>query len=221
MDSSIRRTVIVLVLVAALIFGVIVARQVMQSEAPSEQPAPELTELNTYVHDEPRALADFELVNEQGETVGPDHLKGQWTFAFLGYTHCPDVCPATMAMMRKAGERIPDDLPQPRFLLVSADPERDSPEKLKDYLAFFGDNFQALTGDIETLRELARSMNAVFIHREPNDGLILVDHSAHIALINPDGKMTAVLQPPHNPEQVAEAFEKIYQWAKARHPRAG
>ncbi|MBS3805116.1 MAG: SCO family protein, partial [Oleiphilaceae bacterium] len=135
MDTSIRRTLIILVLVIALIFGVIVSRQVMQAGAPADQPAPRLTELNTYVHDDSRPLADFELTNEQGETVGPEHLEGQWTFAFLGYTHCPDVCPATMATLRQAGERVPADLPQPRFLFISADPERDTPAKLRDYLA--------------------------------------------------------------------------------------
>ena len=74
---------------------------------------------------------------------------------------------------------------------------------------------QAKSGDlrIETLRGLAKDLNAVFIHREV-DGELLVDHSGHFALLNPEGKLAAVLQPPHKPEELAEAFERIYEWAR-------
>jgi len=68
------------------------------------------------------------------------------------------------------------------------------------------------------LRELAKSLNAVFVHREV-DGELLVDHSGHFALLNPDGELAAVIQPPHNPHNLAEAFERIYQWAKANRER--
>jgi len=69
------------------------------------------------------------------------------------------------------------------------------------------------------LRSLARSVSAVFVHREV-EGQLLVDHSGHFALLNPDGKLQALIQPPHQPQQLAQAFERIYQWAKANHPRA-
>ncbi len=86
-------------------------------------------------------------------------------------------------------------------------------------MGFFGENFHGLTGDLETLRELAKSLNAAFSHREV-DGELLVDHSGHFALINPEGEMTAVLQPPHKPENLVEAYREIYEWARDNHPRA-
>lgn len=221
MDTSIRRTLIVLVLVAALIFGVVVARQLMLADEQKVAPAPELTHLNTYVYDEPRPLADFQLQDETGATVGPDSLKGRWTIAFLGYTNCPDVCPATMATLKRTDRLIPQDLPQPEFLLISADPERDTPEKLQSYLGFFGSDFHGLTGDEEDLRTLAKSLNGVFVERDTEEDMVLVDHSAHLTVIDPEGRMIAVIQPPHKPEEIAEAFEQIYQWARSRHPRAG
>jgi len=109
---------------------------------------------------------------------------------------------------------LSNELPQPDYLLVSADPEHDTPQQLKAYTGFFGENFHGLTGDLETLRALATSLSAVFVHRQV-DGELLVDHSGHFALINPDGQLAALIQPPHNPEHLAEAFERIYQWAKA------
>lgn len=220
MSSTIRRTVVVLVLAVALIFGFVVSRQVMQSSGTEPQPAPNLSALNTFVYDQAQPVAAFELTNENGEPVTEADLKGRWTLVFIGYTNCPDICPATMAMLRQADKLIPADLPQPDYLLISADPEHDSPEILQEYLDFFGPDFHGVTGEMDTLRNLAKSLNAVFMHRE-TEGVTYVDHSGHLALINPDGQMTAVLQPPHRPETVAEAFEKIYQWAKAQHPRAG
>ncbi|EON92094.1 electron transport protein SCO1/SenC [Marinobacter lipolyticus SM19] len=219
MNRSIRLTLIILLLVVILIFGLVVGRQMYLAGDRAPAPAPELAELNTYVYDQGRPLPEFVLLDENGDTVTRDDLKGHWTFAFVGYTSCPDVCPAAMANFRRTDNLIPDDLPQPDYLLVSADPERDTPEQLKRYLGFFGTNFHGLTGDLETLRAIAKSLNAVFVHREV-DGELLVDHSGHFALLNPDGEMIAVFQPPHNPEDLAEAFERIYEWARANHARA-
>ncbi|MEX0603340.1 MAG: SCO family protein [Marinobacter sp.] len=220
MSSTIRRTVGVLVLAVALIFGFVVSRQVMQPSSSEPQPAPDLSTMNTFVYDQSQPVASFELTNELGEPVTEADLKGRWTFAFIGYTNCPDICPATMAMLRQADKLMSSDLPQPDYLLISGDPEQDSPEKLQQYLDFFGPDFHGVTGEIDVLKGLAKSLNAVFVHRK-TEGVNYVDHSGHLALINPAGQMTAVLQPPHTPETVAEAFEKIYDWAKAQHPRAG
>ncbi|MFL1466902.1 SCO family protein [Marinobacter sp. HN1S83] len=219
MNRSIRLTLIALLLIVVLIFGLVVARQAFLGGEQEPAPAPELAELNTYVYDQGRPLSEFELLNENGDTVTRDSLKGRWTFAFVGYTNCPDICPAAMANLRRTDSLLSDDLPQPEYLLISADPEHDTPEQLKDYVGFFGDNFHGLTGDLDTLRALAKSLNAVFVHRDV-DGELLVDHSGHFALLNPDGEMIAVIQPPHDPEDLAEAFERIYEWAKANHPRA-
>ncbi|EDM48442.1 SCO family protein [Marinobacter algicola] len=219
MDRSIRLTLILLLLVVVLIFGLVVGRQVLLVGNDQPSPPPELSSINAYVYENSRKLAEFELLNEQGETVTRNSLQGKWTFAFVGYTNCPDICPAAMATLRKTDKILPEELPQPEFLLISADPEHDTPQRLKDYVGFFGDDFHGLTGDIETLRALARSMNAVFSHRQV-DGERLVEHSGHFTLINPDGEMIAVLQPPHNPEDLAEAYREIYEWARENHPRA-
>lgn len=220
MNRSIRLTLVILLLVVMLVFGLVVGRQVFLVGDTEPAPAPELTELNTYVYDQGRPLPEFELLNEHGETVTREDLKGRWTFAFVGYTNCPDICPAAMANLRRTEQLLSEELPQPEYLLISADPEHDTPEQLRNYVSFFGDDFHGLTGDLETLRAVAKAMNAVFVHRQV-DGQLLVDHSGHFALLNPDGEMIAVLQPPHDPEALAEAFERIYEWARANHSRAG
>lgn len=218
MSPAIRNTLIILMFMIVTVFGLVIGKQVFSNAGNEPAPPPELSEMNTFVYDQGQPLADFQLFTEAGEPIDRDGLKGHWTFAFLGYTHCPDVCPATLAMLRRTVTLIPDELPKPDVLLVSADPERDTPERLREYLGFFGDSFHGLTGDIDTLQALAKSMNGVFVHRTEGDRM-LVDHSAHVVLVNPDGEMAAVIQPPHKPEAVAKAYQQIYQWARKNHPR--
>jgi protein SCO1/2 len=191
----------------------VIGRYVFLSASQELKPAPDLSELNAYVYDEPKELVQFILTDEKGEPATRDSLRGHWTFAFVGYTNCPDVCPAAMANLRLADQLLPTDLPQPDYLFVSADPEHDTPEKLRDYTGFFGPNFHGLTGDLNIIRALARSLNAAFTHRQV-DGELMVDHSSHFALLDPEGRLLAVMQPPHHPEKIAKAFERIYEWAK-------
>ena len=219
MTRSLRLTLILLFLVVVLIFGMVIGRQVFFVGEQKPTPPPDLSDVNTYVYEEPRPLTDFQLLDENGQPFTPDDLKGHWTFAFVGFTNCPDICPAAMANLRRTDSLLPPTLPQPEYLLISADPKHDTPAKLKDYVGFFGDNFHGVTGKLETLRALAKSLGAVFVHRDV-DGELMVDHSGHFALINPEGKVAAVLQPPHSPEAIADAFRQIYDWAKTNHPRA-
>ncbi len=219
MNRSIRLTLFVLLLLIVLIFGLVIGRQVFLVGGQEPEPAPQLADLNTYVYDQPRELVEFTLTDENGDTVTRESLRGRWTFAFVGYTNCPDVCPAAMANLRQTDQLLSKDLPQPAYMLVSADPEHDTPDKLKAYTGFFGDHFHGLTGDLDTLRALAKSLSAVFVHREVN-GQLFVDHSGHFALLNPEGKLAAVIQPPHKPKALAEAFERIYEWARENRERS-
>jgi protein SCO1 len=218
-NRSIRLTLAVMLLVVILIFGLVIGRQTFLADSGEPTPAPELTEINTYVYDQARPLTDFQLVDENGEPFTPEDLKGHWTFAFVGFTNCPDICPAAMANLRQTESLLPETLPQPQYLLITADPENDTPAKLKDYVGFFGDNFHGATGELPVLRALAESLGAAFSQREV-EGETMVSHSGHFALINPDGKLAAVIQPPHSPKDIASAFRKIYEWARENHPRA-
>ncbi len=220
MIGSVRRTLVLLLIIVALIFALVIYQQVNR-QTQELQPAPDLSAMNTFVYDEPRTLAEFTLTSEQGDVVTRDDLKGRWTFVFVGYTHCPDICPATMAALSQTDRKLPATLPQPDYLLVSADPERDTPEHLKDYLGFFGEDFHGLTGDVDVLRELAKSVGAVFVHRDDGAGNRLVDHSGHLTLLNPDGQVAAIIQPPHNPDKLVEAYRRIYEWTRNNQARSG
>ncbi|MFL1404802.1 SCO family protein [Marinobacter sp. M1N3S26] len=220
MDRSVRRTLLILLLIVFLIFGFVIFQQ-MDNRSQEPEPAPDLSAINTFVYDEPRELADFTLTTEEGDEMTRQDLQGRWTFVFVGYTNCPDICPATMATLRQTDASLTSELPQPNYLLVSADPEHDTPEKLKQYVDFFGEDFHGVTGDIDVLRSFAKSVGAVFVHRDDGEGNTLVDHSGHLALINPQGRTAALIQPPHDPDKLAEAYREIYEWTRRNQSRSG
>lgn len=221
MNRSIRTTVIILVLIVVLVFGFAIVRQAWVDQQAASAPAPDLSGLHTYVYDQGQPLADYSLTDENGDTATPGDLKGHWTFAFIGYTSCPDICPTILSTLQDAKARLPVDIPQPSVLMVTADPDQDTPAVLKRYLQYFGPGFHGLTGDVATLRALARSMNGDFSRRTDGDGQQQVDHSAHLALIDPNGQMIAVFQPPHTADTLVRAYTRVYQWARQQQSGLG
>ena len=157
----------------------------------------------------PRALPPFALQQSDGTQLVPGELHGHWTLVFLGFTHCPDVCPTTLADLSRAQkewEALPEAR-RPRVLFISVDPERDSPDRIGEYAAFFHRDTLAATADIPALEEFARSLSLVFM-KVPLGGdapadLYTIDHSAALALLDPQGRMAGVIQGPLEPAAIA------------------
>ncbi len=147
----------------------------------------------------PRPLPAFELQRENGAAVGRADLAGDWSLVFFGFTHCPDICPATMetlAAVKRTLER--EGEPVPRVILASVDPERDDPGTLSDYVHYFDPAFQGLTGSPEAMEALASSLGIVSARIPLGDGEgYTVDHSAAVLLIDPEVRLHAVFGAPH------------------------
>ncbi|MEN1940700.1 SCO family protein [Luteimonas sp. MJ174] len=201
-----NRTVLI-VLVAALAAGLgLVASQKWfgRDRAPAH---PELETVRLFP--QARELPPFALQQSDGTQLVPGELHGHWTLVFLGFTHCPDVCPTTLADLsraQKAWEPLPE-AQRPRVLFVSVDPERDSPDRIGEYAAFFHRDTLAATADIPALEEFARSLSLVFMKvpasaDAPADQYT-IDHSAALALLDPAGRMAGVIQGPLDPEAIA------------------
>lgn len=158
---------------------------------------------------QPRELPAFSLQQSDRTRLVPGELKGHWTVVFLGFTHCPDVCPTTLADLAQAQKQwaaLPDPV-RPRVLFVSVDPERDSPDRIGEYAHAFHRDTIAATGDIPSLETFARSMSLVFMKMPPEGdapgGQYSVDHSAALAVLDPQGRMAGVIQPPLVPKAIA------------------
>lgn len=159
-------------------------------------------------------LPAFRLSGTSGP-VTAEGLRGRWSVLFFGYTHCPDVCPATLAVLAAALEALP---PQARggvrALLVSVDPRRDSPARLADYVAYFGAGIEAATGDADQVGRLARAVGAYYALEEPGpDGSYLVNHSASLFLVDPEGRFAGVISPPLEAKSLAETLARLTEGA--------
>lgn len=164
----------------------------------------------------PKAItaSPFEFKNKQGETVNNEVFLGQWNIVYFGYTYCPDVCPSTLADMRNFF-KILDETERQKYKvwLVSVDPQRDTPESLERYLNYFNPSFDALTGNEESLKQLASEMHAYFAKvKTSGEAPYLVDHSANLALVDAKGNYRGFIEPPHNPERmkgILKEFEAL------------
>jgi|TARA_A200000159_G_scaffold146682_1_gene153197 protein SCO1/2 len=155
---------------------------------------------------EPRQLAEVTLVNQQGETVTNEVFKGHWSLLFLGYTFCPDVCPTTMAALGKIYpelKNISTDSPI-QVVFVSVDPKRDTPERLASYVEYFNPEFVAVTGEHKMLFPFARSLGLMYAIAESTDNPnYLVDHSASVVVVDPNGLAIGRFKPEYNPGELA------------------
>ncbi len=138
--------------------------------------------------------ADFILQGPAG-VVDSKVFRGKVVLLFFGYVNCPDVCPTSLAAMNEVlNGMTPEERARIRPILVSVDPERDTPESLKNYAAYFHPSLIGVTGTPEQVAALAKAFGAGYI-RQParSDGSYAVDHSANTYVVGRDGKLAATL----------------------------
>jgi protein SCO1 len=177
-------------------------------------------DIGGYVLPEPRALGEFELVDETGGRFVPRDFAGRWSFLYFGYTYCPDVCPLTLVELTEVKKKLAASTPGAitSFYFISVDPDRDTPERLHEYVTYFDPEFRGLTGDPAQIAALAHAVGAVyFVQPGQNEKSYLVSHSSNIALLDPTGGLRAVFTSPHVAGQVADDFAAIF----ARYGTAG
>jgi protein SCO1/2 len=158
------------------------------------------------------------FINEEGQTVGKAENLGKWSFLFFGYTFCPDVCPTTLAVMQQMWVQLsPEMQAQTQVVLVSVDTERDTPDTLKTYMDYFDPSFTAFTGKPASLRSFAAQLNAVYakVARKNKQGEVdeklgyLMDHSANIAILDPNGNYYGFIKPPFSPKKMLSIVTAI------------
>lgn len=160
---------------------------------------------------QPRPLVPFNLRDDRGQTFNLDSLRGHWTFIAIGYTHCPDICPTTLANFTRIKRLVDEAGSNPRLdlVFVSVDPERDTEARLGEYIRYFHPGLRGVTGSLTELQGFTKQLGLVFARVE-NQAMAsanyLVDHSASILLIDPLARLTAVFGAPQNPEVMAGDF---------------
>ena len=158
-----------------------------------------------------RPLPPMSFVDQQGQPFDAERLRGHWSILFFGFTHCPDVCPTTLALLAQVEKQL-TDLPteqRPQIVLMSVDPERDTPEQLARYVKSFSPTFTGVTGTQAAMHEFALKLGVpVAITQLPGGGYT-VDHSAAIFVIDPSGSLRALSSTPHNVPIIASDYRSI------------
>lgn len=158
-----------------------------------------------------RQLAPFRLTDHNNQVFDESTLLNRWSFLFFGYTHCPDVCPTTLSVLNSVAKRLQDVDADIRFIFVSVDPERDTPEQLARFVTYFNGDFIGLTGSKQQIDQFTRELGVMHMRvaAEENASGYLVDHTASVFLIDPDGRYHAVFSPPLATDAITADFRKI------------
>lgn len=155
------------------------------------------------VYDPARAIPEFSLESTAAASVGTESLVGQWTLLFTGYTYCPDICPTTMADLRRIMPTLSASTDVPvKVWMISVDPPRDDIERLTQYTGFFGPEFVGVRGEHPQLYPFVTNLGLMY--SVPDEGATdyLVNHSAAIILVNPAGHLQAIFKAEHVPGKI-------------------
>lgn len=141
----------------------------------------------------PEPAPGFQLTDQDGQPFRLSDHQGQVVALFFGYTHCPDICPLTLGFITSAASQLGDDAANVRFVFISVDPERDSSERLNDYLSRIDTEVVGLTGSPDEVARVAADYD-ILVEKQPrDDGSYLVNHSAHMTLIDQAGNLKIVV----------------------------
>ena len=154
---------------------------------------------------------DFSLVDEHGETVHAGDYAGKTTLLYFGYTHCPDVCPTTLARLSAATHQLDDELRDDvQVLFVSVDPARDTPEVMGQYADAFGPQFIGLTGETEQIDALTNRYRITYSYDEPDaDGRYDVTHSSAVFAFDPQGDAQLLLRDSDPLDNIVADIERL------------
>lgn len=210
-----RNSIFILFAVTAFAVGVMLYYFVT-----AEQRESKLSNLKhaTSLHTSPRAFPEFTLIDHHGQEFTNENLKNTWNFIFFGFTNCPDVCPLTLSTI----DQVVDNLIAQKEVIaqvvfISVDPKRDSQQQLGDYVHHFNQDMIGLTGNDEELKNLTQALGVVYTTPSESENQdYLIDHSAHIFLVAPNGNLAALFSTPHDSQTITDDFKILNAYYNAQ-----
>jgi protein SCO1/2 len=204
-----QKTIFILVAIVAVVLGLTVNR-VLSGKGQGDQTA--LIDAGVILLPQSRNVPDLKMTDQDGQPVSLDSLKDKWTLLFFGYTFCPDICPTTLAQLRQIKSELPKEaVDKLRIVLVSVDPNRDTPQQLKTYLGYFDKQFVGLTAPVDSIQKLANAVSIPFIPADTSKPNYTVDHSGNLALLGPDGTQRGFIRAPLNNQKLVAQLPGLVQ----------
>ncbi|MDY0005318.1 MAG: SCO family protein, partial [Spongiibacteraceae bacterium] len=158
-----RRGILATVIGVVIFVCVVVGGFVYTMTAPRAMSDAELKANGAYLFEAARDIGDFRLLNANGQPFVPADLQGHWSLVFFGFTHCPDICPTTLALLKQLYDQLEPGLRRStQVVLVTVDPARDTPDKLLPYVQYFDPDFVAVTGEFLDIHRFATALNIPF-----------------------------------------------------------
>nr|WP_298721126.1 SCO family protein [uncultured Steroidobacter sp.] len=169
-----------------------------------------------YALPQPLALQPFGLIDQHGREFTLEDLRNRWTLLFFGYTHCPDVCPTTLAQLRSVTKQLSKhpDAVIPAVVFVSIDPQRDSTQQLKQYSTQYGTDFTGVGGEPGALDSFARQFRAKYARAGGTSTSYFIDHTSSVALIDPNAQLRVLFSVPLRPDAVAIEIQRLTKSAR-------
>ena len=197
--------VLVLAMVLGATVGVLTARQYRAPTAVNPG-------IEGLLWPNPKVLGDFEVTRDDGTLADRSLFLGRWSMVFFGYTHCPDICPITLSVIAGARPQLESVTAPGRFQVVfaSVDPGRDDPARISEYVHYFHPGFIGVGGTAAQVQSLTRQFGVAWFVDAPDEaGDYKVDHSASLFVVDPAGRLVAVLGAPHQPQAVIDRFTEV------------
>ncbi len=173
----------------------------------STKPPAELPEFKkTILLPTPKSLGEVNFTDHNSRPFTLENLKGKWSILFFAFTNCPDVCPTTMQTLSqvKAAASEAGVWNNYQVIMVTVDPERDDPERLKSYVPYFDPEFIGLTAPVDYTTAFAKNVGILFFKGEVlENGGYDMDHGASLILLNPQGQYAGVMTAPHNVNELS------------------
>ena len=205
-QAGIRNTIIiVLAFILLVVYGF-----VWRMSQPVIMDDEQLRVNGAIVLDQPSIFSDFELIDHRGETFNIARMQDVWTIVFFGFTHCPDICPTTLAVLNDMYSKMKDsEKEQLQIVMISLDSERDTVEKLAEYVPYFNEEFIGVTGNKHLIHRLTAEINIAY-NKVPLEGEdYTVDHSTQLVLINPKGHYHGFFRAPHSETMLRSTWRSI------------
>jgi protein SCO1/2 len=161
--------------------------------------------------DPPQAAAAIDLTDQFGEPFALDRVEGEVALVYFGYTTCPDLCPTTLADFMTVKEELGEEAASVNFIMVTVDPERDTADRLKEYLGFFDPDFIGLWGDEAQTEAVKAGYGVVATKVEYPESATgyLVDHTSLIYVIDREGRLRLTYPYGFDPQSIVEDIRHL------------
>lgn len=164
------------------------------------------------VYSPPVPLPPASLTDHNGKPFTSEQFKGKWSVLAFGYTHCPDVCPTTLATLNSTWKQLEQQSATDGlgFYFISLDPLRDDPATIRSYINHFNPNFTGLTAEVHTLNEFTQPIGVIFEYEgDIAGGFYGVNHYSALVVVDPQARVRAHILPPFSADKISRALEQL------------